>query len=102
MASDLNSLGMAITFSILTALAMTSLFESISQMEDPFVGIVALDGVDVHKELCADFREQLLDSRAHFFPDTKAPFPAETELSCRSLACPESDTARLFQSADAS
>ena len=33
LAHDVNSLGIAITFAIFTALALTSLFETISQME---------------------------------------------------------------------
>jgi hypothetical protein len=68
MAKDLNSLGTAIAFSILTSIALTSLFESISQMEDPFVGIIALDGIDVHEELQVEFRQELIDSRNHCFP----------------------------------
>ena len=37
LAHDLNSLGAGIIFAILTSLALTALFESICQMEDPFV-----------------------------------------------------------------
>ena len=68
MARDVNSLGMAIAFSVLTSVALTSLFESISQMEDPFVGRVALDGIDLHCELQEIFRQVLLDWRVYFFP----------------------------------
>ncbi|OEU16723.1 hypothetical protein FRACYDRAFT_275439 [Fragilariopsis cylindrus CCMP1102] len=38
LAVNLKSLGLGITFSMLTSIALTSLFESMSQMEDPFVG----------------------------------------------------------------
>ena len=81
MAKDLNSLGMAIAFSVLTSIALTALFETISQMEDPFVGsgsdnesrwkILTLDGIDVTKEFQEDFVTTLLDWRLHCFPDAK-------------------------------
>ena len=70
LADDLNSLGTAIAFSVLTSLALTSLFETISQMEDPFVEMSILDGVNVKKELLDDFQPQLLALRQHFFPSS--------------------------------
>jgi hypothetical protein len=74
MAKDLNSLAMAIAFSIVTSVALTSLFESIYQMEDPFIGIIALDGIDVQQELEAQFHQDLLDRRQIFFPSETRPF----------------------------
>ena len=84
MAKNLNSLGVAIAFSVLTSIALTALFETISQMEDPFVGsgssrdnnksrrkILTLDGIDVTKEFQEDFVTTLLDWRLHCFPDAK-------------------------------
>jgi hypothetical protein len=71
MAKDLNSLGTAIAFSILTSIALTSLFESISQMEDPFTGIIALDGIDLTTELRVEFCQELLDWREELFPNAK-------------------------------
>lgn len=68
MAHDLNSLAMAIAFAIVTSVALTSLFESIYQMEDPFIGIIALDGIDVEQELGVQFHQDLLDRRQIFFP----------------------------------
>jgi hypothetical protein len=68
LAHDLNSVGTAIVFSILTSLALTSLFETISQMEDPFVEMSVLDGVNVKRELLDDFEIQLLTLRKSFFP----------------------------------
>jgi hypothetical protein len=68
MAVELNSLGMAITFSVVTSIALTALFESLSQLEDPFVG-GNLDGVDVESELRDEFLVELLDIRHHWFPD---------------------------------
>lgn len=60
---------MAIAFSVLTSIALTSLFESITQIEDPFIGIVALDGIDVAAELLDEFKEQLICCRRHHFPN---------------------------------
>jgi hypothetical protein len=68
MAVELNSLGMGITFSVVTSIALTALFESLSQLEDPFVG-GNLDGVDVESELRDEFLVELLDIRHHRFPD---------------------------------
>lgn len=70
LAHDLNSLGTAIVFSIITSLALTSLFETISQMEDPFVVMSVLDGVNVKRELLDDFTPQLLTLRQCFFPSS--------------------------------
>lgn len=71
MATDLNSLGMAIAFSVITSLALTSLFEAVAQLEDPFVGR-KLDGVNVERDLRDEFLVELLDSREYFFPDAPA------------------------------
>ena len=73
MAKDLNSLGAAITFSVLTSLALTSLFETVSQMEDPFVKLSVLDGVRVKTQLLDGFEPQLLAMRKCYFPQA-APF----------------------------
>mmetsp|Transcript_3517 Transcript_3517/g.5366 ORF Transcript_3517/g.5366 Transcript_3517/m.5366 type:complete len:276 (+) Transcript_3517:509-1336(+) len=71
MATEMNSLAMGITFSVITCIALTALFESIVQIEDPFTGKVALDGIDVSKELGDDFREQLLSYRLHHFANAQ-------------------------------
>jgi hypothetical protein len=68
LAHDIHSLGTAIAFSIFTALALTSLFETISQMEDPFIKASVLDGVDVQKDLIDHFKPQLLALRNRYFP----------------------------------
>ena len=69
MAKDLHSLGAAIAFAVLTSIALTSLFESISQIEDPFVGITPLDGINIVHDLQIEFRQKLLDWRKHFYPN---------------------------------
>jgi hypothetical protein len=69
LAHDINSLGTGIAFSIFTAVALTSLFETISQMEDPFDRSSVLDGVYVTPDLNDGFKPQLLALRNRFFPD---------------------------------
>ena len=95
MATDLNSLGTGIAFSILTCIALTSLFESISQMEDPFVGLYVLDGIHVYKELGEHLRVELLECRKHHFPNA-APF--NFELEPRKIS--KEQKIRLFQAAE--
>ena len=69
MAKDLNSLPMAIAFAVITAIALTSLFETIQQMEDPFVGNLKLDNIDVLEQLENDFRKQMVSRRRRQFKD---------------------------------
>jgi len=71
MGKDLNSLGIAITFSVLTSLALTSLFETVYHMEDPFSDICKLDGSKVPKQLLEDLSIEMLLLRQSFFPDAK-------------------------------
>ena len=92
MAQDLNSLGMAIAFSVLTSIALTSLFESIAQIEDPFVGAMSLDGINVADELQGKFTDQLLDVREYYYKD--AP---KIKLQSRSLSLPAGPDILLFQ-----
>jgi hypothetical protein len=80
MAKDLDSLGMAIAFSVLTSLALTSLFESINQIEDPFIGTMSLDGISMGKELNIELRQQLLTCRLHHFSKEAKPFQMEEPL----------------------
>lgn len=82
MAKDLNSLGMGIAFSVLTSIALTSLFQCINAMEDPFIGNLALDSIDVKKELDDRLEEQLLILRKHQFKSAepfKSPYEAVDE-----------------------
>jgi hypothetical protein len=51
LAIDLNSISMGILFAILTPLVLTALFETMQIIEDPFVGWVSLDGIDVNEEM---------------------------------------------------
>lgn len=69
MAHELNSLGMAIAFATLTSIALTSLFETVAQMEDPFIDLSILDGVAVKRDLMEDFIPQILALRKHHFSE---------------------------------
>ena len=69
-ALGLYSLAAGIIFSVLTSLALTALFETISQMEDPFLGHASLDGVDVDSELSSSFVVQCIMMRSHFFRES--------------------------------
>ena len=97
MGSDLNSLGVGITFSILTCIALTSLFESVSQIEDPFVGLFVLDGIHVRKELGEHLWAELMECRNHHFPNA-GPF----QKTCRGWTriSQETSNMRFFQSAE--
>jgi len=95
MAVDTNSLGLGIAFSILTCIALTALFESVSQMEDPFVGLYVLDGIDVQMELGKNLIAELLECRKHHFPD--AP-PLDFSTHQRNI--PAAHKMRLWQSAE--
>ena len=68
LAKDVNSLGMGIVYGILTSLVLSSLYNSIYEMEDPFKAQIALDGIDVHEELDVLHYDQLVKTRNIFFP----------------------------------
>jgi hypothetical protein len=78
MAVDLGSLGIGITFSVVTSIALTALFESLSQLEDPFMS-GALDCIDVEAELRDEFLVELIDIRDHRFPDAP-PFKMNIQI----------------------
>ena len=67
LARDLNSLAAGIIFAILTSVALTSLFEAINQIEDPFVAHLTLDGIDVNQEFQVKNRRELLCIRDNVF-----------------------------------
>ncbi|KAL7462202.1 hypothetical protein ACHAXS_002598, partial [Conticribra weissflogii] len=50
-ARDSDSLALGLVIGIVTSLALTGLFECLTQLEDPFVAHVTLDGIDVREEL---------------------------------------------------
>jgi hypothetical protein len=73
MAIDVHSLGLAIAFAVVTSVALTSLFETINQMEDPFGSATCnlLDGINVHTELEATIESEILTLRKHYFPNAE-------------------------------
>ena len=73
---DLQSLGMGISFGIITALGLTALFESLQVLEDPFVGFLALDGIDVKEEFQVLLWTSLVSKRAEIFPEAP-PYPVK-------------------------
>jgi hypothetical protein len=70
-ARELNSIGMAVAFATLTSIALTSLFETVAQMEDPFVDLYMLDGVAVRRELMDDFKPLLMAMRKHSYSSAR-------------------------------
>jgi hypothetical protein len=68
LARSTGSLTLAGFYAALTALALTGLFECVTQLEDPFFGHATLDGVNVDKELGPSLRDHLLVLRGQIFP----------------------------------
>jgi len=68
-ARDTQSLAVGITFGIITALALTALFESMEVLEDPFTAFLALDGIDAREELEVLHFSQMITTRKLAFPD---------------------------------
>ena len=71
-AFDLQSLTMGIIFAIITPLCLTALFESMTNLEDPFVGWATLDGIDCVEELEVMYKQQLENTRNEAFPKAEA------------------------------
>ena len=69
LAIDLHSLANGIFFAILTPLVLTALFQTMQVMEDPFVGWVSLDGIDVREEMEILHFQQLISARKTLFPN---------------------------------
>eukprot|EP00555_Chaetoceros_dichaeta_P004061 CAMPEP_0198252778 /NCGR_PEP_ID=MMETSP1447-20131203/3255_1 /TAXON_ID=420782 /ORGANISM="Chaetoceros dichaeta, Strain CCMP1751" /LENGTH=222 /DNA_ID=CAMNT_0043938161 /DNA_START=53 /DNA_END=721 /DNA_ORIENTATION=+ len=67
-AFDLNSLALGICFATITPFALTALYESTQILEDPFVGYVSLDGIDVTEEFEVLHWHQLINSRKVLYP----------------------------------
>ena len=68
LAFDLNSLAIGILFAVVTPLCLTALFETIRALEDPFVGYISLDGIDVKEEFEVLHWQQLINARRALFP----------------------------------
>lgn len=68
LAKELDSLPMGIAFSIITPLILTALFQTMQVMEDPFVGFLALDRIDVNEEMEVLHFQQMISARRTLFP----------------------------------
>ena len=64
----MHSLTMGILFALITPLCLTALFESMQAIEDPFVGWITLDGIDVSEELEVLHWHQLINARKEIYP----------------------------------
>ena len=71
LARSTGSLGLGIFYAILTAVALSGLFDCVAQLEDPFFGHTSLDGVNVQEELGKCLNEHLLLLRNQTFADAK-------------------------------
>ena len=66
-----GSLGYGITFAVITSLCLNALVEGIDILEDPFVGFVTLDGIDVREEFQVLHYQQLVSARNNLYRDEK-------------------------------
>ncbi|KAL7500656.1 hypothetical protein ACHAWT_009888 [Skeletonema menzelii] len=66
-----GSLGYGITFAVITSLCLNALVEGIDILEDPFVGFVTLDGIDVREEFQVLHYQQLVSARNNLYKDEK-------------------------------
>ena len=80
LALDLNSFSMGILFAIITPLVLTALFQTMQVMEDPFVGWVTLDGIDVTEEMEVLHFHQFISARATLFPGAP-PFEGKSKAA---------------------
>lgn len=96
-ARDISSLSAGIIFAVVAALALTALFESLTQMEDPFVAYITLDGIDVHEELRERLTSQLIGQRENVLFVGEHPFRNKEliqEMSRRGFQA--ADSARIL------
>lgn len=73
-ALDLDSLAIGVAFGMITTIGLTALFESLQVLEDPFVGFLTLDGIDVREEFEVLMWSTLVKTRRMIFPDAP-PYP---------------------------
>lgn len=69
LAHESNSIGLGIAFAVIISLALSAIFNSILILEDPFVGFITLDGIDVREELVVQYWHQLMETRRKIFPE---------------------------------
>ena len=83
LARDVQSLGMGISFGLLIAVGLSGLFNAIQCLEDPFVGFLTLDGINVAEEFQVLQWQQLVNARDVLFPYS-SDFPMGTRTALRS------------------
>ena len=66
-----GSLGYGVTFAVITSLCLNALVEGIDILEDPFVGFVTLDGIDVREEFQVLHYQQLITARNNLYKDER-------------------------------
>jgi len=66
-----GSLAYGILFAVITSLCLNALVEGIDILEDPFVGFVTLDGIDVREEFQVLHYQQLVTARNNLYKDEK-------------------------------
>ncbi len=71
LAIEMQSLAIGILFAVITPLCLTALFESMTNLEDPFVGWTTLDGIDVAEELEVLHWHQLKNARNEIYPNAR-------------------------------
>jgi hypothetical protein len=69
-AIDVHSFGMGLALGLITTVVITALFETLEVLEDPFVGYLALDGIDVKEEFEVLLWTSLVKTRRMVFPDS--------------------------------
>lgn len=69
LARDVQSLPMGILFGLLIAVGLSGLFNALQVLEDPFVGFITLDGINVTEEFEVLNWQQLINARSLLFPD---------------------------------
>lgn len=70
-AIDTESIVFGCIIGAVTSLALTSLFEAVRQLEDPFARGFTFDGIDVTEELQVLAYEELMVARSMVFPDAE-------------------------------
>ena len=80
LAIELDAFWMGVLFAVITPLCLTALFETMQVLEDPFVGWVSLDGIDITEEMEVLHFHQLMSARRTLFPNAK-PYEARNQAA---------------------
>ena len=76
---NLDNIWYGIIFAIITNMALNALFESIEELEDPFlITSTILDGIDIIEEFEILFYQQLINTREIVYPEAPLYDPTTT------------------------